>query len=134
MKRGHDLTGLMKFATRPEWADDLHDALDDHLGPVLTQFDIDSDELPGIIGDHWAMTLWGCAFEDLVTRVVVIDAGQVRFDGDRATFERTSTSVLHDHNHHHHDDELEDPDGGSVVPVTIEVPRSAHDASGRTHG
>lgn len=74
------------------------------------------------------------AFEDLVTRVVVIDAGQVRFDGDRVTFERTSTSVLHDHNHHHHDDELDDPNGGSVVPVTIEVPRSAHDASGRTHG
>jgi hypothetical protein len=69
MKRGHDLTGLMKFATRPEWADDLNDALDDHLGPALTEFDIDSDELPGIIGDHWAMTLWGCAFEDLATRV-----------------------------------------------------------------
>jgi hypothetical protein len=30
MKRCHDLTGLMKFATRPEWADDLSDALDDH--------------------------------------------------------------------------------------------------------
>jgi hypothetical protein len=69
MKRCHDLTGLMKFATRPEWADDLNDALDDHLGPALTEFDIDSDELPGIIGDHWAMTLWGCAFEDLATRV-----------------------------------------------------------------
>lgn len=69
MKRGHDLTGLMKFATRPDWADDLHDALDDHLGPALTQFDIDSDELPEIIGEHWAMTLWGCAFEDLATRV-----------------------------------------------------------------
>lgn len=69
MKRGHDLTGLMKFATRPEWADDLHDALDDHLGPALAQFDIDSDELPDIIGEHWAMTLWGCAFEDLATRV-----------------------------------------------------------------
>jgi hypothetical protein len=36
MKRCHDLTGLMKFATRPEWADDLNDALDDHLGPALT--------------------------------------------------------------------------------------------------
>ena len=77
MKRGHDLTGLMKFATRPEWADDLHDALDDHLGPVLTQFDIDSDELPGIIGDHWAMTLWGCAFEDLVTRVFEPDGRNI---------------------------------------------------------
>ena len=60
---------MLMLLTRPEWADDLNDALDDHLGPALTEFDIDSDELPGIIGDHWAMTLWGCAFEDLATRV-----------------------------------------------------------------
>jgi hypothetical protein len=46
MKRGHDLTGLMKFATRPEWADDLNDALDDHLGPALTEFDIDPTSCP----------------------------------------------------------------------------------------
>ena len=35
MKRGHDLSGIMKFATSPAWADHLHDALDDHLGPVM---------------------------------------------------------------------------------------------------
>lgn len=69
MKRGHDLSGLMKFATRPEWAEDLHDALDDHLGPALEQFDIDSDDLPALIGDHWTAILWGCAFEDLATRI-----------------------------------------------------------------
>jgi hypothetical protein len=35
MKRGHDLSGIMKFATSPAWADHLRDALDDHLGPAM---------------------------------------------------------------------------------------------------
>ena len=28
------------------------------------------DELGEVIGEHWAMTLWGCAFEDFLTREV----------------------------------------------------------------
>ncbi len=35
MKRGHDLSGIMKFATSPAWADHLRDALDDHLGSAM---------------------------------------------------------------------------------------------------
>ena len=70
MKRGHDLSGLMKFATRPEWRDHLGDALGDHLGPAMEEFDFEADELADIVGDHWAGVLWGCAFEDLLTRTV----------------------------------------------------------------
>lgn len=73
MKRGHDLSGLMKFATRPEWRDHLGDALGDHLGPAIEEFDFEADELADIVGDHWASVLWGCAFEDLATRAVTPD-------------------------------------------------------------
>ncbi len=35
MKRGHDLSDIMKFATSPAWADHLRDVLDAHLGPAM---------------------------------------------------------------------------------------------------
>lgn len=73
MKRGHDLSGLMKFATSPAWAEHLQDALADHLGPAMETHDLEFDELADIVGDHWASVLWGCAFEDLATRTVEPD-------------------------------------------------------------
>lgn len=70
MKRGHDLSGLMKFATSLAWAEHLQDALADHLGPAMEAHDFEFDELADIVGNHWAGVLWGCAFEDLATRTV----------------------------------------------------------------
>jgi len=70
MKRGHDLSGVMKFATSPAWADHLRDALGDHFGLAMEEFDFEADELADIVGDHWAGVLWGCAFEDLLTRTI----------------------------------------------------------------
>lgn len=73
MKRSHDLSGVMKFATSPAWADHLRDALGDHLGLAIEEFDFEADELADIVGDHWAGVLWGCAFEDLLTRTIQPD-------------------------------------------------------------
>lgn len=73
MKRGHDLSGIIKFATSPAWAEHLRDALDDHLGRAMEEFDFEADELADIVGDHWASVLWGCAFEDLLTRATEPD-------------------------------------------------------------
>jgi hypothetical protein len=70
MKRGHDLSGIMKFATSPAWAEHLRDALGDHLGTAMEEFDFEFEDLAEIVGDHWAGVLWGCAFEDLLTRTV----------------------------------------------------------------
>lgn len=70
MKRRHDLSGLMKFAAQPDWANHLREALDDHLGPAMEAFDVGLEDLAEIIGDHWASVLWGCAFEDLATRTI----------------------------------------------------------------
>src|SRR3546814_2027471 len=68
--RGHDLSGVMKFATSPAWGEHLGEALGDHLGLAMEEFDFEADELADIVGDHWAGVLWGCAFEDLLTRTI----------------------------------------------------------------
>src|SRR3546814_1075780 len=70
MKRGHDLSGVMKFATSPAWGEHLGEALGDHLGLAMEEFDFEADELADIVGDHWAGVLWGYAFEDLLTRTI----------------------------------------------------------------
>ncbi len=46
------------------------------------------------------------AFDDVVTRVVVVDNGRVSFDGPAGDFTRRSGAVLHEHHTHHHDDEM----------------------------
>ena len=58
MKPSSDLSGLMKFATRPEWAEHLRDALDDHLAQAMNKFEFEADELPDLVGEHWASILW----------------------------------------------------------------------------
>src|SRR3546814_2814521 len=73
MKRGHDLSGVMKFATSPAWGEHLGEALGDHLGLAMEEFEFEADELADIVGDHWAGVLWGCAFEDLLTRTIQPD-------------------------------------------------------------
>src|SRR3546814_13470553 len=70
MKRGHDLSGVMKFATSPAWGEHMGEALGDHLGLAMEEFDFEADELADIVGDHWAGVLRGCAFEDLLTRAM----------------------------------------------------------------
>src|SRR3546814_19195527 len=69
-RSGHDLSGVMKFATSPAWGEHLGEALGDHLGLAMEEFDFEADELADIVGDHWDGVLWGCAFEDLLTRTI----------------------------------------------------------------
>ena len=69
MKPGHDLDGLMRFLSRDDiWRERLQDVLDEHFGPAMEEFEVDFEELGEIVGDHWPMILWGCAFEDLLSR------------------------------------------------------------------
>ena len=73
MNSGHNLAGLMKFVDRAEWAEAFEDVLDAHIETALETFDLDDDTIPDLLGDHWAGTLWGCAFEDFLTRQVAPD-------------------------------------------------------------
>src|SRR3546814_16611325 len=73
MNRSDDLSVVMKFPTAPAWGEHLGEALGDHLGLAMEEFDFEADELADIVGDHWAGMLWGCAFEDLLTRTIQPD-------------------------------------------------------------
>lgn len=64
----HDLSGLIKYASRGSWRDRLDDCLDLHFGPVAEAAGLEPDDLFEMVGPHWEGTLWGCAFEDLLTQ------------------------------------------------------------------
>lgn len=68
MKVGHDLSRIIKFATRDDWSDALQDALGDHVGMAMQEFDLEFEEIGEIVSDHYAGVLFGCALEDLMTR------------------------------------------------------------------
>ncbi|MBK8469197.1 MAG: metal ABC transporter ATP-binding protein [Actinomycetales bacterium] len=61
------------------------------------------------------------AFAALATRVVVVDAGRVAFDGPTETFAAIGHTVLHDHDWHHHEDR-EDPTGRGAIPLDGPLP------------
>ena len=67
MSTSQSIQGLIKWSQRGEWRDNFEAALERHVGPVCRGAGIGRDELAEIIGDHWMSTLWGCAFEDLVS-------------------------------------------------------------------
>jgi hypothetical protein len=70
MSTFNDISGLMKYVGREEWAEHLDDVLEEHCGAAMDIFDIEYDDIGGLIGDHWMSNIWGCAFEDLLTRSV----------------------------------------------------------------
>jgi hypothetical protein len=70
MPSSESLSGLIKWLRREPWGGAFDDLLERHLGPACDKADLPFDELGSVIGDRWAMTLWGCAFEDFLTREV----------------------------------------------------------------
>lgn len=77
MPASHDLRGLMKFLARDEWRSWFEEVFDDHFGPVLEAGDMEFNNLAEILGDDWAMTLWGCAFEDFLTQEFDVQGGNI---------------------------------------------------------
>ena len=68
MQTGHDLSGLMRFAGEGAWRGALEEAMADHLGLAMEEFGLEFEAIGGLLGNHWAGVLFGCAFEDLLTR------------------------------------------------------------------
>src|SRR4051794_19908693 len=52
------------------------------------------------------------ALERLLTRIVVVDGGRIRFDGTPQAYAAARDRVHHDHDSHHHDHELDGHHGG----------------------
>jgi hypothetical protein len=64
------LQGLMKWLTRAEWRDRFAEVYDWHLLPACRRTGLDAEEVVAILGKNWfTTTVWGCAFEDFLTRV-----------------------------------------------------------------
>ncbi len=68
MASAHSLAGLMKWLRREEWQDAFSDLLDLHLGAACAKADVSIEEMSEIVGDDHATVLWGCVFEDFLTR------------------------------------------------------------------
>jgi hypothetical protein len=63
------LQGLMKWLSRVEWRDRFAEIYDHHLLPACRRTGFDAEEVMTILGEDWFMTtVWGCAFEDFLTR------------------------------------------------------------------
>jgi hypothetical protein len=59
----------MKWLTRADWRDRFAEVYDHHLLPACRRTGLDAEEVIAILGEHWFMTtVWGCAFEDFLTR------------------------------------------------------------------
>ena len=68
MKSGRDLSKVVRFLSRPEWSDRFESVLSAHVDPAVEEFDLDWEDFGAILGNHWQLTHWGCAFADLLTR------------------------------------------------------------------
>ncbi len=77
MPTSHDLKGLMKFLAREEWRECFDEVFYNHFGPVLDAGEMDLDDIAEILGEVWAMTLWGCAFEDFLSQDFEVEGGNI---------------------------------------------------------
>lgn len=68
MPSATSLVSLMKWIRREEWRDAFADLFDRHLAHACSGTDVEVEDLPSLIGEQEFMTLWGCAFEDFLSR------------------------------------------------------------------
>lgn len=69
MKPAHDLTHLIGFAqSEGIWPDLLRSVMAEHFGAALEEFDLDFEDLEEFLGPQLPWVMWGCAFEDFLTR------------------------------------------------------------------
>lgn len=67
-KPAHDLADLIKWSARDEWRGRVDAVMAEHFEPAMAAFGLTSEEIDDALGGGWAGTLWGCAFEDFLTR------------------------------------------------------------------
>ncbi len=77
MPSSSSLSGLIKWLGRPGWAEAFEDVWWLHTGAACEAVGIDQDEIGDILGDGYAVTLWGCAFEDFLTRTLEPDGRNI---------------------------------------------------------
>jgi len=71
MPSSDSLAGLMKWLRREEWFAAFTEVMAEHTGAACKDAGITPDELADLLGEATGATIFGCAFEDFLTR----DAG-----------------------------------------------------------
>ena len=65
----NDISELLTFVSQDDlWFARLQEVVAEHLMPALEEFDLDYDDLPEVLGEPWPGVLWGCGFEDFLSR------------------------------------------------------------------
>lgn len=64
----HDLGDLLKWSARAEWRGRVDAVMAEHFEPAMEAFDLTFEDIEDTLGGGWGGTLWGCAFEDFLTR------------------------------------------------------------------
>jgi hypothetical protein len=62
------LVSLMKWVGREEWRDAFADLLERHVAQACHGADVELKDLPSLVGDQEFAMVWGCAFEDFLSR------------------------------------------------------------------
>src|SRR5439155_15637662 len=68
MPASSSLESLIKWLRRDPWREAFEEVLWLHVGPACEQAGIEFEDIEDILGHLEFMTLWGCAFEDFLTR------------------------------------------------------------------
>ena len=58
----------MKWVGREEWRDAFADLLERHVAQACLGADVELKDLPSLLGDQEFAMVWGCAFEDFLSR------------------------------------------------------------------
>jgi hypothetical protein len=65
----NDISSLLTFISKDDiWLGRLQEVVAEHLMPALEEFDLEYDELDEVLGEPWSGVLWGCGFEDFLSR------------------------------------------------------------------
>ena len=67
MSASDSIDGLIKWAQREPWVDDIEATFARQIGPACRRADVAPDDLAETIGADLATSLWGWAFEDFVS-------------------------------------------------------------------
>jgi hypothetical protein len=77
MPASSSLAGLIRWLSHDEWREPFEAVLWLHVGPACEQAGIQFEDVEDILGPHHFMMLWGCAFEDFLTRTLEPDGRNI---------------------------------------------------------
>jgi hypothetical protein len=77
MADASSLKGLMTFLRRDEWRKPFAEIQHAHFFVACQNAGVGTDEIADILGRHTAITLWGCVFEDFLSRDLLGDRNMV---------------------------------------------------------